>query len=97
MPVLRWAERGLPAIEKLDDYSATVVRRERFRGKLTGYEYLQVKIRHHPFSVYAHFLSPAAEKGQEVVYVEGQNHGELWAHRWACPLRCRCRRMALSP
>jgi hypothetical protein len=80
-PVLRWAQQGLPAIEKLKDYSATLVRRERVRGKLSGYEYLFIKIRHQPFSVYGYFLAPAAEKGQEVIYIAGQNNGNLLAHK----------------
>jgi hypothetical protein len=80
-PVLRWAQQRLPAIEKLKDYSAVLVRRERIRGKLTGYENVFVKIRHQPFSVYACFQAPAAVKGQEVIYVAGQNQGNLLAHR----------------
>lgn len=80
-PVLRWAKEGLPAIEALADYSATLVRRERVRGKLSGYEYMAIKIRHHPFSVYACFQSPAAIKGQEVIYIAGQNEGNMWAHK----------------
>jgi hypothetical protein len=86
-PVLRWAEKGLPAIEKLKDYSATLVRRERIRGKLSKYEYVFVKIRHQPFSVYVRFLSPASVKGQEVVYVAGQNQGNLWAHAAHTPMK----------
>ena len=38
-------------------------------------------IRNKPFSVYATFLGPPARKGQEIIYVEGQNHGCMWAHR----------------
>jgi hypothetical protein len=86
-PVLRWADAGLPAIEKLKDYSATLVRRERIRGKLSKYEYLFVKIRHQPFSVYVRFLSPASVKGQEAVYVAGQNQGNLWAHAAHTPMK----------
>jgi hypothetical protein len=81
MPVLRWAKEGLPAIEALADYSATLVRRERVRGKLSGYEYMAIKIRHDPFSVYAYFQSPASIKGQEVIYISGQNEGNMWAHK----------------
>ncbi len=81
MPVLRWAKQGLPAIENLKDYSATLVRRERIRGKLSGYEYLAIKIRHAPFSVYACFQAPAPVKGQEVIYIAGQNQGNLLAHK----------------
>jgi Protein of unknown function (DUF1571) len=80
-PVLRWAQQRLPAIEKLKDYSAVLVRRERIRGKLRGYEYVFIKIRHQPFSVYAYFQAPAAVKGQEVIYVAGRNQGNLLAHR----------------
>jgi hypothetical protein len=81
MPVLGWAKQGLPAIESLKDYSAVLVRRERIRGKLTGYEYVFVKIRHQPFSVYACFQSPVSVHGQEVIYVAGQNQGNLLAHK----------------
>jgi hypothetical protein len=80
-PVLRWANEQLPAIEKLKDYSAVLVRRERIRGKLTGYEYVFVKIRHKPFSVYVYFQAPAGVEGQEVIYIAGQNEGNLLAHR----------------
>jgi hypothetical protein len=81
LPVLRWAKEGLPAIENLKDYSATLVRRERIRGKLTGYEFLSIKIRHAPFSVYAYFQAPAAVKGQEVIYIAGQHQGNILAHK----------------
>ncbi len=81
LPVLRWAKQGLPAIESLKDYSATLVRRERIRGKLSGYEYLSIKIRHAPFSVYAYFQAPAGVKGQEVIYLAGQNQGNILAHK----------------
>jgi hypothetical protein len=81
MPVLRWAQRGLPAIESLKDYSATLVRRERIHGQLSNYEYAAIKIRHQPFSVYVNFLAPASVKGQEVVYIAGENEGKLLAHK----------------
>lgn len=80
-PVLRWAQQGLPAVENLKDYSATLVRRERINGELTPFEYLTVKIRHKPFSVYVYFQTPASAKGQEAIYVAGQNQGNLLAHQ----------------
>jgi hypothetical protein len=86
LPVLRWAEKDLPAIEKIDDYSATFVRRERIRGKLDHYEYMLIKVRRQPFSIYGHFLGPASVKGQEVIYVAGQNQGRMWAHRPGTPV-----------
>ena len=81
MPVLRWARQSLPAIEHLTDYSATLVKRDRIDGNVSDYEYMSLKIRHKPFSVYVYFQGPAKVRGQEVIYVEGQNDGKMWAHR----------------
>ncbi len=80
MPAIRWAYQGLQDLQKIQDYSAIMVKRERVNGKLNDPEYAFVKIRHKPFSVYMHFLEPASVKGQEVIYVEGQNDGKMWAH-----------------
>jgi len=85
-PLLRWAQQGLPAIEKLKDYSAVLVRRERIRGRLDRYEHVSIKIRHHPFSVYAYFQAPAVVEGQEVIYVAGRNQGNLIAHTVRMPV-----------
>ncbi len=80
MPTLRWAYSGLGNLEKISDYSATVAKRERIGGKVMDYEYMFVKLRQKPFSVYMYFLGPASLKGQEVIYIEGQNNGNMWAH-----------------
>lgn len=80
MPVLRWAYSGIGNIEKLQDYSATVAKRERIGGKLLDYQYMFVKLRQKPFSVYMYFLGPPDMKGQEVIYVDGQNDGKMLAH-----------------
>ena len=80
MPALRWAYSGLENIEKIQDYSATLAKRERIGGKLLDYQYMFVKLRQKPFSVYMYFLAPADIKGQEVIYVDGKNNGNMWAH-----------------
>jgi len=80
MPALRWAYGGKVTIEQLQDYSATLVKRERINGTLGDYQYMFVKIRHNPFSVYLHFLAPNDLKGQEVIYIRGRNDGKLLAH-----------------
>jgi hypothetical protein len=80
-PALELATRGLAGLRgKIKDYSCTVVKRERIDGKLGEHEYMFAKIRHEPFSVYLYFLSPDAVKGQEVIYVDGQNDGNMLAH-----------------
>jgi hypothetical protein len=80
MPAIRWAREGLKNAEKIQDYSATLVKRERIKGKLGEYEYMFLKIRHKPLSVYMYFLGPPALKGREVIYIKGQNNGKMWAH-----------------
>lgn len=95
MPALRWAHSGVGAIEKLHDYSATLVKRERVNGKVGEPEYMFVKIRHKPFSVYIYFLAPKAFKGREVIYVEGRNNGKLLAH--ATGLQRRLGTLELAP
>ena len=70
---------------EINDYTCMIVKRERVRGRLRGFEYLFAKVRHHrehgqrvvPFSVYLKFLGPNKVKGREVLYVEGQNDGKL--------------------
>jgi len=80
MPCIRWAKAGLAEIEKINDYSATLAKRERIGNKLGDYEYLFAKIRHRPFSVYLYFLSPNNIRGQEVIFIDGKNNGNMWAH-----------------
>jgi hypothetical protein len=77
LPVIRWAREGLPALEKVKDYSATFVSHERVSGKLYDEEYARIKIRQRPFSVRASFLRPASIAGREATYVEGRNEGRM--------------------
>ncbi len=80
-PALELAQKGLGELRsKIKDYTCTVVKRERIDGKLGEHEYMFAKIRHEPFSVYLYFLAPEAVKGQEVIYVDGQNDGLMLAH-----------------
>jgi len=70
---------------EIQDYTCVMVKRERKRGVLGSYQYIQAKVRHHretdagvvPFSVYLKFLAPKKIKGREVLYVEGENDGKL--------------------
>jgi outer membrane lipoprotein-sorting protein len=80
-PALEVARKGLGSIQaNIQDYSCTVVKRERIDGKLGEHEYMFAKIRQRPFSVYLLFLGPDSVKGQEVIYVDGQNDGNMLAH-----------------
>jgi hypothetical protein len=73
----------------INDYTALLVKRERIGDTLNAHEFMSVKIRNRkvvngqvvqPLSVYLGFLKPSTIKGREVIYVEGQNGGNIVAH-----------------
>lgn len=81
VPAMEMAYEGLNHIRNdIKDYSATMIKHERVQGKLNDTEYMFIKVRHEPFSVYMYFLGPDRLKGQEVLYVEGKNNGNLLGH-----------------
>lgn len=73
----------------VNDYTAMLVKRERSDGVLGEHEFMYLKMRNRklvdgkivqPLSVYLTYLKPSTVKGREVIYVEGQNDGNLIAH-----------------
>lgn len=85
-PVLEYATRGLAAIEEdVKDYSCVMVARQRQRGKLSNYQYMETKVRHAqsidgqqtPFGIYMKFQRPSDVGGREVLYVEGERKGDM--------------------
>lgn len=89
-PAIRFAKEGLDHIQAdVKDYECVIIKRERVKGTLGGYEYMYAKIRNRkvvngkmevPLSVYLKFLKPESVEGREVIWVEGQNKGKLIAH-----------------
>jgi hypothetical protein len=87
---LKIAENGLERCRAhVIDYTATLVKRERVDGTLSDHDYMFVKVRNRkvvngvttqPLSVYLTYLRPSSVKGREVIYVEGQNDGNMIAH-----------------
>lgn len=96
-PAIAMAKQGLANIQaNIQDYSCTLVKQERINGELLPQEYMYMEVRNHreqdrklvtPFSVYMFFLKPDTMKGREVIYVEGQNDGNLVAHEGGGLLR----------
>jgi hypothetical protein len=80
LPAVRWAKQISKKLESVQDYSCTMVKRERVDGTLSNHEYMSVKVRHEPFSIYIGFVGPAAVKGREAIYVRNKNEGKLQAH-----------------
>jgi hypothetical protein len=89
-PALEMARASLQHIQRnVDDYTALFIKRYRMDGELTEMQYANVKIRNRkikdgknttPMAVYLDFLKPAAVKGREVIWVDGENDGKLIAH-----------------
>jgi hypothetical protein len=77
-PMLRLAHQALKRLDEIKDYSCNVIRRERIGGRLLDYHYQFLKVRHQPLSIYLYYQTP--KRGSEVIYVEGQNDGKVWAH-----------------
>jgi len=80
VPLLRWARDARKSSTAIKDYTAVLVKRERIDGELGEEQYLFLKLRHEPFSAYTYFMAPASLKGQEAIYIDGKNNGEIWAH-----------------
>jgi len=89
--VLDFARTAQRRIENdIQDYTCSLVKRERVDGMLGGSQGMHVKIRHErksgesvtvPFSVFLQFLKPEKLAGREVLFVANQNQGDLIARR----------------
>jgi hypothetical protein len=80
-PAVQMAKSAMINIRNnIHDYSCTIIKHERIGGKLADQEFMYLKVRHEPFSVYMYFLGPEKLRGQEVIYVEGRNNGNLLGH-----------------
>ena len=68
------------AFQKVEDYECRLIKQERVKGELLPESMVMMRVRNKPFSIYLRCDSPTAEKGLEVCYVEGRNHGMMRAH-----------------
>jgi hypothetical protein len=70
--------------ETIRDYTATLTRQERIGDILTEKNISRAKIRNElenqPLSVYILFTQPAAVRGREVIWVDGENENKITAH-----------------
>jgi hypothetical protein len=76
-PAIRYAESSLDAVEQLNDYTATLTKRELIDGRLIT-QVMNLKFRDEPFSVYLQYGEP--HSGREILYVHGRNQNQILAH-----------------
>jgi hypothetical protein len=74
---LRLATEAARAYQQVRDYTCTLVKQERIKGRMQEQNVIQLKFRQQPFSVYMRWLAPKAFAGQEVCYVHGRNNNMM--------------------
>jgi len=66
--------------QNVRDYECRLLKRERVNGVLLPESVMTMKVRNKSLSVYLRCESPNADKGLEVCYVDGRNHGMMRVH-----------------
>ena len=90
-PLLDFARKALQNhLEKHQDYTAVLVKREKVGGKLTPECKMALKLKYgmateetgrsRPVSAYLKSLEPKSQAGREVIWVQGRNDNKLTAH-----------------
>jgi hypothetical protein len=74
---LRLLSEAYQAYQKVNDYTCTLVKQERVKGRLQEQNVIQMKFRQQPFSVYMRWLAPKSFAGQEVCFVAGRNNNMM--------------------
>ena len=75
---LRLLTQARKAYAEIEDYTCTLIKRERLEGQTTPTEsVLVMAVRSNPFSVSLRWQEPRELIGQEVCYVEGKNNGRM--------------------
>jgi hypothetical protein len=69
--------RAEKAYAKVDDYTCTLVKRETINGALGPKQVIALTARKSPFSVSMRWKEPDSMAGQQVVYVAGENDGNM--------------------
>ena len=68
-------EKGAHDLARVPDYTATFSKQEAVDGILRDAEVIFLKLRHEPFSIYFKWIQ--GDVGREVLYVDGQNDGNM--------------------
>ncbi len=75
---LELAYKARRAYQSIRGYTCIFIKRERINGILGPMEFIRMKVRTQPFSIYMQWLQP--HTGREVIYVHGRYGNKLLAH-----------------
>jgi hypothetical protein len=67
------------SFSRVKDYMGTLVKEERVGGQLQPEQYIAIRVRQEPFSVYLKWTGPKQFEGQEAIYVAGKNGNKMRA------------------
>ena len=76
--LLAFMRRAADRLDAVEGYTATMHRQERIGGTLGPEQILQIKVSHHPFSVYLRFEAP--NPGKEAIFRDGSFGDQIIAH-----------------
>jgi hypothetical protein len=77
---LQWMAEARKAYQEVRDYTCLLVKREKVRGQLQPENWMTMKVRTKPFSVYLNWQGPRDLEGQEACCVDGMNQGKMRVH-----------------
>ncbi len=82
---MRLVRRARAAFATVDDYTCTLIKRERLDAKSPlADSVIAMSVLNKPFSVHLRWQKPNDVFGQEVCYVEGKNNGKMRRAQPAC-------------
>jgi Protein of unknown function (DUF1571) len=67
------------SVGRIRDYTGTLVKQERIGGQLQPEQFIEMRVRQQPFSVYLKWTAPKQFVGQEAFFVAGKNNNEMKA------------------
>ena len=68
-------DAGIKFLKQTPDYTAQFTKQELVHEELSDEQSIYMKVRHEPFSVYMKWIT--GERGREILYVDGDNEGEI--------------------
>ena len=73
---INWISNYAQNLDRVREYKCLLVKRERINGELSESDYLRLKIRHQPHSVYIRYLT---RRNPQLLYVEGTHDDKILA------------------
>jgi hypothetical protein len=77
---LQLVQDAQQVLQKVQDYTCLLIKQERIRGKMLPEDFIELKLRQQPFSVYMRWVGPRDMAGQEVCFVAGRNNNKMRVH-----------------